>query len=159
MKRSFSVGLLTLVTIAALIYMINRTQRAFVGSGQLKSYYSLVNDSTGLPKGAAVRIAGIDIGRLKEKSLSEGKAKLVFAVNPEITVYKNAKIRLKSIGYLGDLYMDLWPGSTDTLQLEENSLIAAEEAATIESITREGSDLLQIWKDVGKSLSALFGRP
>lgn len=157
MKREFSVGLIFLVALVALGYMMSRVVQGVSYGGGKQSFFALVKDSTGLPLGAAVRVAGVDVGRMKERTLEQGQARLRLEIAGEMKIRQDARITIRSIGYLGDRYLDLFPGSGTAPLLAEGSVIPTDESATFEGLMRQGSDFLSSWTEVARSIHRLLG--
>jgi len=157
MRREFSVGLFFMIMTLALGYMLSRLIKDGGVFTPTKSYYTVVADSIGLLEGSSVRVAGIIVGSLHEKRLEKKKARLVIEISSNISVREDAFITIRSIGYLGDRFMELAPGSDDKPPLPEDSLIPSEEGVTVDRVMSTGVDMMENWADVGGRLSELLG--
>lgn len=75
-----------------------------------------ISDVKGLRKGAPVRVAGIDVGEVKEIRLSKDFGTIVtVSLNREILDFlkKDAKASVQTIGLLGDKYVEISPGNAN----------------------------------------------
>jgi len=106
------VGLFVLVALIILGYMSFRVGEQ--GFGMKKGYPVNVvfDDATGLEKDASVQIAGVEVGRVEDISLKNGKALVRLRITPEVKLEKDAEAKIKAYGILGDKYVDYRPGDT-----------------------------------------------
>ncbi len=88
-----------------------------------KKYSVLFTDVAGLSEGAEVRVAGIKTGRVTGFRIEEGKVRVFFEIREDIPVYKNATASIGTLGFMGDKYLAIYPGTPDAGILEENSEI------------------------------------
>ncbi|KAA1394242.1 MlaD family protein [Aeromicrobium ginsengisoli] len=71
-----------------------------------------------------VRIAGVPVGRITgAKADSGGQAKLTMSIDPDQTVYRDARIVLTTKAPLNVMYMTLDPGSASAGKLPENATL------------------------------------
>ena len=94
-------------------------------------YVSFANAS-GLTKKAKVKIAGVDIGVLKNVTLKDARANLCLAINKDVALYKNAKASIVSMGIIGTKYIEVTPGDSSYPLLEDGDTISASETPSIE---------------------------
>ena len=71
----------------------------------------LFDSATGLAKDVSVEIAGVQVGKVKNISLQEGKALVVLSMNPDMVIRKNDTAIIRTRGILGDKYVEIRPGS------------------------------------------------
>jgi len=76
----------------------------------------------GLKKGAQVEIAGVKIGRVKDITLDNYRARVIVTINNTVQIPDDAIARIKTKGLLGEKYIDIVPGGSDTM-LEKNDVI------------------------------------
>ncbi|WP_448587549.1 MlaD family protein [Thermocrinis sp.] len=89
----------------------------------MKSYIVYFTDVVGLSVGAEVRVAGIKSGKVKSISLEEGRVKVVFEINRDIVLYKDASAEIGTLGLMGDKYLSIRPGTPNAGILEEGGVI------------------------------------
>jgi phospholipid/cholesterol/gamma-HCH transport system substrate-binding protein len=111
MRKELSVGLPFVVALVALGVILSRLAKEEGVIAGTRTYYAFVDDLSGLLSGSAVRVAGINVGSLERKSIQDGRARLNISVVPTVEVHADAHVTIRSIGYLGDRYLDLAPGS------------------------------------------------
>lgn len=135
MTAELKAGFFVLVALGALVFMTTKvTQNRYSFAG-VKRYYAIVNDATGLLSKTKVKMAGLDVGHLSDIQLAGKRAKISLEVAADIVLHKDASISIKSIGFLGDKYIELFPGL-------ESSPALAEGATLTESIAGGGLDQL-----------------
>jgi phospholipid/cholesterol/gamma-HCH transport system substrate-binding protein len=116
MKRvtnEIKAGILIMIAIAVCVFFFIRTSTFKTGTYDLKAYFGYAG---GLSKDAAVKLSGIEVGRLKELKivyLPETTVECLFEVD------ENAKIRTDSIayiatsGFMGDAHIGITPGTSE----------------------------------------------
>ena len=147
------VGLFVLAALIILAFMSFRVGE--YGFGLKKGY--LVNvvfdNATGLEKDASVQIAGVEVGRVEEISLKDGKALVVLRILPSVELEEDVEAKIKSYGILGDKYVDIIPGTKgETYIRAGGDIVRTEQQADIDKLLRE---LGYIASDVMKVTSSL----
>jgi len=100
----------------------------------------LFANSVGLPEKGAVKIAGVEVGKVKNIELVNGRALVVVFLKPKIRIHRDTQARIVSVGMVGNKYMELTKGS------EEEPLL--QNGDTIEGVNPEGlDDLVGIAKE------------
>lgn len=112
---SLKVGLLITVTLIVILFVI-------IFSGGIQSLMQpteeisiLINDVKGLRKGAPVRVAGVEVGYVKEIKLDRVYGTIVkAAINRDILEYlkEDAKGTIQTLGLLGDKYVEIIQGES-----------------------------------------------
>ena len=92
------------------------------GFGDYVTYRTIIKDAAGIFPKTPIRVAGINAGRIKNIELS-GTALVTFEILEHVKVRKNAQLRIKSVGFLGDKYLDIILGREEVLP--SGSLISA----------------------------------
>ncbi|MEW6056534.1 MAG: MlaD family protein [Bdellovibrionota bacterium] len=150
MSAELKAGVFVLAAISALVYMTTRlTQNRYTLSGT-KKYYALISDATGLLSKSKVKMSGLDVGQLKNMELAGNKkVRVTIEVAADMNLYKDATIAVKSIGFLGDKYLELHPGAQSAGVLEEGGYIAeGDDGGSIDSLTRKTGELVDNLKDI-----------
>lgn len=112
---SLRVGIVITVTLLIIFFVI-------VFSGGIQSLFKdevtlniYISDVKGLRKGAPVRVAGVDVGSVKEIKLSKEYGTMVrVAIEKNVLNYlkSDAKATVQTIGLLGDKYIEIFPGDS-----------------------------------------------
>jgi phospholipid/cholesterol/gamma-HCH transport system substrate-binding protein len=149
--NEFKVGLLAIATIAALVFMSIKITTNQSGFGQYVTYKTIVKDASGIFPKTPIKVAGISAGRIIAIELQGNTALITFEVLKQIQITKNSKLRIKSVGFLGDKYIEIYVGDATEL-LVENDFMDSEEAAGIETLVKDASEVLTDVKVIVKSL-------
>jgi phospholipid/cholesterol/gamma-HCH transport system substrate-binding protein len=89
----------------------------------VKVYKVYFDNVGGLSKGAEVRVAGIRSGKVRSVELKDGKVEVVFEIDKDIQLYKNASAQIGTLGLMGDKYLSINPGDPSSGVLSEGSAI------------------------------------
>jgi len=110
MRREIKIGLFmtgTLIILSVFVLVLGDFSRLFKKAGYLITVSFPA--ATGLDTGAAVRLAGVKIGYVKDIRLVERKAEVVMSISPKHQVPKGSKASLSSLGLLGERYIEIAP--------------------------------------------------
>lgn len=66
-----------------------------------------LDDATGVFRNSKVKMAGIDIGVIKEITLEGGKARIRMLINQGVEIPENAQVVPRPLGILGDKYLEV----------------------------------------------------
>ena len=157
MKREAKIGIFltgTILIFAGLIFIVGDMSTWFRKPGyELVAYFPSV---TGLENRAAVRLAGVKIGTVREIELAERRARLVLNISPQFQVPRGSKAAMASLGLIGEKYVEITP--SDELAFHSPGEILESTAAV--SFDQLGVLLLSIGeevKGVSQSLRRITG--
>ncbi len=144
------VGILLLVSLAILgvgTFFIGEVGHVF---GRRYRLVTLMNSAEGLVPGAAVQLAGQNVGQVAtvdwlepEQRARTGEAVAVqLAVNREVQdqIRADSKAHIRTQGLLGDRVIDISPGSAGARVLRPGDTLPAEEPLDYQAILRQGSE-------------------
>jgi len=140
MNQETKVGLFLLISICAIalsaiflgnIHLFKRTHR----------FYVTFTNVEALPPKAAVKIAGVEVGSVRRVELVDGRARVTLELDPEITLYKDARAKVGSTGIIGTKFVELFPGSPAQPKLDVNSTIVGDEGSGLQQIADKLSRL------------------
>ena len=149
--NEFKVGLLAIFTLAAVVIMTLKITSNQSGFGQYVTYRTIVKDATGIFPKTPIKVAGINAGRIETIELQGNSALITFEILKQIEVTKNSKLRIKSVGFLGDKYIEIFIGDSPQL-LQKYDFIVAEEAAGIENLVKDSAEILADVKQIVRTL-------
>ncbi len=150
--NEFKVGLLTLGTIAAVVIMSFQITSNQSGFGKYVTYRTIINDATGIFEKSSIKVAGITAGRISKIELYKEKALITFEILKEVRITKGSKLRVKSLGFLGDKYIDIILNRNSDEIIPEGSLIASSETGGLENLTKDASEVLADVKEIVKNI-------
>lgn len=93
-------------------------------SGDYVKYNAAFTDVSGLESGDKVRIAGVEVGRVKKVSLEDGNtASVAFTVAGDQTVHRSTEAAVRYENLTGDRYLQLKRGKGDQSALESGGAL------------------------------------
>lgn len=149
--NEFKVGLLAIATIIAVAFMSFKITSGQSGFGQYVTYRTIVKDASGIFPKTPIKVAGIAAGRINSIELQGNTALITFEILKQIQVTKNSKLRIKSVGFLGDKYIEIFIGDSPEF-LKKYDFIDSEEAAGIETLVKDTSEILQDVKQIVRTI-------
>jgi len=150
--NEFKVGLLTVFTIGAIIFMSLKVTTNQSGFGDYVPYKTIVEDASGVFPKTPIKIAGINAGRIKTIELSDGNRALIeFEVLEKIKISSDSKLRIKTVGFLGDKYLEIEVGQK-TDRLKAGSLIGSLESGGLGDLTKNATELMDDVRGIVKEL-------
>jgi phospholipid/cholesterol/gamma-HCH transport system substrate-binding protein len=104
-------------------------------------------DATGVLKGDAVKLAGVDIGRVQSATMENGKAVVEFNLDKSVQLPVDSEVAIRWRNVLGQRYLYVYPGTEDKV-FEEDALISSDQ-------TRDVNDIGDFINRVGPILKAI----
>jgi phospholipid/cholesterol/gamma-HCH transport system substrate-binding protein len=152
------VGLFILIGMLLLGYMTMQVGQR--GIGVKKGYIvDVVFDNVaGLNKYSSVQIAGVEVGRVEDILLKDGKALVRLRIIPNVTLEKDVSAAIKTRGVLGDKYIEIMPGTRGMAALEPGEQIRnVERQADIDRLLNQIGAIADDIKTVSGTLSNVMG--
>lgn len=109
-KLELIVGAFVLIGIVCLGYLSIKLGKLEVIGGDRYEVEALFNSASGLKPGAAVEIAGVDVGRVRSIVLQDDQAIVLLAVENNIKLYSDTFASIKTRGIIGEKFLSLSPG-------------------------------------------------
>lgn len=109
-KLELAVGVFVLIGLVCLGYLSIKLGKLEVIGGGLYHVEAEFNSVSGLRPGAAIEIAGVEVGRVKAIRLKEDRAIATFAVNDGIKLYDDTIATIKTRGIIGEKFVSISPG-------------------------------------------------
>lgn len=107
-------GIFVLIALAFLAwYSINLGKMNFFG-GDSYEVIATFNSVAGLKRGAAVEVAGVEVGKVDEISLDQGgtMARVRLKINNGITLDDGVIASIRTGGLIGDKFISITPGGS-----------------------------------------------
>jgi UDP-glucuronate 4-epimerase len=162
--RRFRVGLVVLLALVAFgvgVFMVGRRADIFT---RKVDYHIHFASASGLTQGNSVRLAGVNVGNVTEVSLSDRPGDTSVTVTVSVDRRMSSRIRtdttaaIKTIGLLGDKYIELTGGSAGAAEVAPGGDIPAAREAGIEKLLAGGEGLLGDLTAIAQSLKVILGR-
>ncbi len=150
--NELKVGFLTLLAIASMVVVTLKITSNKATFGEFIEYKTIISDATGIYENSSIKVAGIVAGKIKTIQLSGSQALVTFEVLKEIKITSFSKLRIKSVGFLGDKFIDIFLGDPSAPRLPAGSMIQAQDGAGFEQLGKDASDILKDVKVITKAI-------
>ena len=149
-----------MVLLAGAILFIGGTKGFFV---RRTSYFARFSNSQGMVGGNQVRLAGVIVGAVRDIEVPRVPGQdltIHFDIERKYQhlVKTDSRAEIKTIGLLGDKFLEVTPGSADKPDLEPDHEIMAFRGAELEKILAGSGDLVDNVVAISKSLKNILGR-
>ena len=111
-KQEIGVGILVLVA-AVLLAVMSIKVGALAQVGDQLRITVVLTDAAGLTEGAAVRVAGVQVGQVNGMGVDHDKARLDVTLSKDAGLRTDAKLQVRARSILGEKYLELTPQSKD----------------------------------------------
>jgi phospholipid/cholesterol/gamma-HCH transport system substrate-binding protein len=111
------------------------------------SVAAVFNDATGVLPGDAVKLAGVDVGRVESTQIDNGKALVQFNLDDSVKLPKDSEVAIRWRNVLGQRYLYVYPGNGTELYTDGSRIPA--------SHTRDVNDIGDFLNRVGPILKAI----
>ncbi len=104
------VGIFAIVIIAITVYASFKLEGWSFKASRGYTLYVTFDSAQGLSRETAVRIAGVEIGKVEKVELTEGeKARVSIRIFPGVELEKGLRVRVRTKGLLGDKFIEIVP--------------------------------------------------
>lgn len=146
------VGLLTLAALASVVVMSLKITQNQSGFGKHIEYKTILDDASGILEKTPIKVAGINAGKIKRIELEGNKALLTFEILEKIKVTPVAKLKIKSVGLLGDKFIDMDLGTGEGERLPEGSMLQTGGGEGFDNLAKDASEVLKEVKDIARTV-------
>jgi phospholipid/cholesterol/gamma-HCH transport system substrate-binding protein len=165
--HAWAIGLfltLGVVLFAAILFLIGNRHDIF---GNHVEFYAEFSDIGGLPRGAQVRVSGIEAGEVKGIEIPASPAqkfrlKLQVRTNARGLVRTDSLVSIKTEGIVGDKYIFIQEGTSSAPEAPNGSTLRSKEPFDLGAALEKGSALLDkssaLLDNVQGSVTDLHGR-
>ncbi len=153
----FKVGIFALVGILILCVMILfvRDFRLFEKGYRFKVVF---NYTGGLDKGAPVRVAGVEVGRVEKIKLLKGettRVELALWIKKGVEIHQDAEVLINTMGLLGEKYIEIAPGTTNTPKISEGGLLVGKDPVRFEKAMKMGEEMVKKLDGIANCLNSI----
>src|SRR5437868_1858343 len=156
MKNSLEtrLGLFVALTILAAIIIVETLGTfSFFHSGYHVT--ALFNSAQDLKEGNAVKMAGVDIGRVEKIELADKdqKVKVTMKLNSSAVIRTDSKATIKFTGLMGQNFVAVSFGQPDSPPAKEGTVLETEEQADLNAVMVKLDQAAEGIRNFGKSFS------
>jgi phospholipid/cholesterol/gamma-HCH transport system substrate-binding protein len=109
------VGLFMIIGITCLTYLSIKLGRMEIIGDKGYKLYAEFSEIGGLKNGASVEIAGVEVGRVRNISLSDYQAKIELQINSGVKIQEDSIAAVKTKGLLGEKYIQISTGGDEKI--------------------------------------------
>src|SRR5690606_37034202 len=158
------VGLLTLVAVAvaaAAILLIGDRQNLFK---QKNDYFVRFVSVSGLRPGSDVQLNGVNVGSVERivlpREIGENLLEVHVSIDAryEQRLRRDSLARIKTLGLLGDKYLEITSGSPASDLVPEGGEIAAAPPTNVEQLAEAGEDVMNNIVTISHQMTGILGR-
>jgi phospholipid/cholesterol/gamma-HCH transport system substrate-binding protein len=163
-RRRLRVGLFTVLLLGLLavaILLIGRKQGLFV---KKVVYHTRFLDVGGLTPGAPVWLNGVVVGQVEDVALPSDPARreidVEFSVHERVArrIRSDSVVRIRTLGLLGDRYLEISSGNPSMPRLPEGSAVPSEEPQSVAQVLSQGGDVVTNVLSISASLRRILDR-
>lgn len=111
-RLEFSVGIFMIVGLLCLTYLALTLGHLGWG-GSRYDVYATFPTVSGLKNKAAVTMAGVNIGEVRNIQLKDGRANVTLSINNDVRLEDDSIAGIKTMGIIGDKYVAITPGASE----------------------------------------------
>lgn len=156
MTTTAKIGAFFLAALVLAGFLILKIEQLPLGAGKTQNTIEVkFKDVAGLDDKSPVRIAGVRVGKVEGiKLMPDGTAVVRLLLDPDVEVRTGATGEIKSLGLLGDKYVEVHPGTPGAPRLPKDALISGGASTSVDDLTKLAAD---IGKDVKELTGAFAG--
>ena len=163
-RASWRVGLLVIVALVVLgggILVIGNQNNLF---RRMNRYVVQFQDVKGLQDGSPVQLNGVAVGRVEQIALSPDPALRSIAVRIAVDrrfaelVRDDTEVRIKTLGLLGDKFVEITAGTVGALPVENGGALKASRQTDVDKIISSGGDLVDNVVQISVALTKILDR-
>lgn len=164
MDLEFKVGIFVAIGIAILISII-------FSIGEIKYFQQrypiklLFDFANGVEKAAPVRLAGVQVGEVKDIDIVFDETKQKTVVELTVSLDKGAKVEedaeafINTLGLIGEKYVEILPGTTGKRILKPGESLQGRDSVPVEKLTEKGYEIASGLNETIKHLNKVVGDP
>ena len=164
MDLEFKVGIFVAIGIAIFMSMIFSLKELKYAQQKytIKVRFDFAN---GIEVAAPVRVAGVQVGEVKDIQIAEDKEANKMAVDLYVWLDKRIKVErdseafINTLGLIGEKYVEILPGTPGGEALKPGETLIGRESVPIEKLTEKGYEIATGLGDTIKHFNRLIGDP
>ncbi|MDA8019598.1 MAG: MlaD family protein [Thermoanaerobaculia bacterium] len=153
--------LAALLVLVAGVFLIGEQNNLF---RPMNHYWVAFDSASGLQGGNPVQLNGVDVGRVEEIVLPEDPSihqlRVKIAVDSRYAqrIRKDSRARIKTLGLLGDKYVELTSGSEEVPAVADGGDVPAAQATNVDRLISSGEDAVENIVAISVSLARILER-
>jgi phospholipid/cholesterol/gamma-HCH transport system substrate-binding protein len=129
-----AVGVFVLLGLACLAYLaVNLGKMEIYGEGY--NIYANFDNASGLKTGAAVEVAGVEVGRVAAIQITpQYQARVSMKLHTGVKIHDDAIASIRTKGIIGDKFVKLSPGNSEKIIPPGGTIIDTESGIDLEEV-------------------------
>jgi phospholipid/cholesterol/gamma-HCH transport system substrate-binding protein len=158
MGTEFKVGIFTLLGLAATAIAVFFVSPELFDRKQKTLYFTILKDASGILENTHVKTNGVNIGRVSLVKLSENATRIELELLADVTVPQGSEIAVRTVGFLGDRYIDVVRPDTVQEKIAPGGFIPrSTDSADIAEVVKQVGSIAADIKKVTENLAAVLG--
>lgn len=154
----FKVGLFTLVSSVAILYIVFVLNPDFFKNKNNVTYYTILDDAAGVLLKTQVKTNGVNIGKVVKVELEINHTRIELEVLASVKIPVGSTVQVKEKGLLGDVYIDIKREiDTGEYMKDGDFLSPSPDQASLSKLISVASDIGKDIKKITSSLAAAIG--
>ncbi len=126
------VGIFALMGISAMAFLSFRLGSVELFTPPSYEIYANFDNIAGLKDGADIEIAGVPVGKVVKIALNDERARLTMRIDDGVQIDEDAVAAVRTRGIIGDKYLAISPGASDTYLHNGSTLRQTESSFVLE---------------------------
>lgn len=158
LSPQMKVGLFVAFVLLLLAYSTLRISQQSLLPGSTYNIYIVLESASGISLKTPVQIAGVRVGNVSGVGLIENnKARIELEIHKSVQVSENVQARVKSMGFLGDTYIELYQPGAFTTALEDGAVIrSVDNMGDFSSLTNQLSSIAMDVKAITSTMRQMM---
>jgi phospholipid/cholesterol/gamma-HCH transport system substrate-binding protein len=151
----FKVGLMVLIVSGIIAVMSLKVSNDPSYLGNSKEAWFYIDDASGLVKASNVRVAGINVGIIKDIKLENGQARVEMVLQGDLPLTKSARIEIRPNGILGDKHVEIITGDPRDPPLRSGEqVLVVDDRASVDRLISEVSKITKSLSTVAENIKS-----
>ncbi len=158
MTPAAKIGLFILIGFIILgVFILKIEDIPLTERGERLRVEARIPSAAGVDRQAAVRIAGVRVGKVEEVRLDGSSAVLVLSLDPDVRLHEGASVVVTSMGMLGDKYVEVTPGDPSQPELSSGAVIEGDSRPSFDDVLEVADSIGRDVKEVTTALRTSIG--
>ncbi len=138
-KMEFYVGLFVIIGFLCTGYLFVVLGEITLNKSKQYNVHAFFTSVSGLKTGARIEMAGVEIGTVSKVSIDKERllARVDFRIDKDIKLSDDIIVSVKTSGIIGQKYIDVLAGGSDTMLESGDEILLTESSLDIESLVRK----------------------
>ena len=138
-KMEFYVGLFVIIGFLCTGYLFVVLGEITLNKSKQYNVHAFFTSVSGLKTGARIEMAGVEIGTVSKVSIDKERllARVDFRIDKDIKLSDDIIASVKTSGIIGQKYIDVLAGGSDTMLESGDEILLTESSLDIESLVRK----------------------